>query len=147
VGARFDEAALPVLGPEPKAYVADPAKKPEEQKAEEEKAKKDKEEYETKKKDWEKKKEDGKKRADKLAARFADWYYVISADAFKKLRVDRAQLVKPKEAPKPGDKKDEHKDGDGHKHDEKKPEPPKKPDEKKPDEKKPEEKKPEEKKQ
>jgi len=146
VGARFDEAAVPALPAEPKAYVADPAKKPEEQKAEEEKAKKEKEEYETKKKDWEKKKEEGKKRAEKLSARFADWYYVISADAFKKLRVDRAQLVKPKEAPKPGDKKDEHKEGDGHKHEEKKPEPPKKPDEKKPDEKKPEDKKPEEKK-
>src|SRR6185436_880711 len=142
VGAHFDETAIPPLPPEPKAYVADPAKKPEEQKAEEEKAKKDKEEYESKKKDFERKKDDGKKRAEKLAARFADWYYVISADAFKKLRVDRAQLAKPKEAPK-----DEKKpDGDGHKHEEKKPEAPKKPDEKKPEDKKPEEKKPEDKK-
>lgn len=145
VGISFDETAIPALPAEPKAYVADPAKKPEEQKAEEEKAKKDKEEYETKKKDREKKKDDGKKRADKLAARFADWYYVISADAFKKLRVDRAQLAKPKEAPK-DEKKGEHKDGDGHQHEEKKPEAPKKPDEKKPEDKKPEEKKPEEKK-
>jgi hypothetical protein len=145
VGAHFDETAIPPLPAEPKAYVADPAKKPEEQKAEEEKAKKDKEEYETKKKDWEKKKDEGKKRAEKLAARFADWYYVISADAFKKLRVDRAALVKPKEAPK-DEKKGEHKEGDGHKHEEKKPvEPPRKPDEKKPEEKKPEEKKAEEK--
>lgn len=152
VGVRFDDTLLPAPV-EPKAYVADPAKKPEEQKAEEDKAKKDKEEYETKKKDWEKKKEDGKKRADKLALRFADWYYVISADAFKKLRLDRTALVKPKEA-KPDEKKPgEHKEGDGHKHDEKKPEPPKKPEDKpkapedkKPEDKKPEEKKPEEKK-
>ena len=142
VGAHFDETVIPALPPEPKAYVADPAKKPEEQKAEEEKAKKDKEEYETKKKDFEKKKDDGKKRAEKLAARFADWYYVISADAFKKIRVDRAQLAKPKEAPK-DEKKPDDKD---HKHEEKKPEAPKKPDEKKPEEKKPEDKKPEEKK-
>jgi hypothetical protein len=146
VGVRYDETLLaaPV---EPKPYVADPAKKPEEQKAAEEQSKKDKEEYETKKKDWEKKKEDGKKRADKLALRFSDWYYVISADAFKKLRVDRAALVKPKEA-KPDDKKPhEHKEGDGHKHDEKKPEAPKKPEDKKPEEKPkaPEEKRPEEK--
>lgn len=147
VGVSFDESLLPALPPEPKPYVADPAKKPEEQKADEEKAKKDKEEYETKKKDREKKKEDGKKKTDKLAARFADWYYVISSDAFKKLRVDRAQLVKPKEA-KPDEKKPgEHKDGDGHKHDEgKKPEPPKKPEEKPQEKPKaPEEKKPEEK--
>ncbi len=142
LSARFEEAMLPSLPPEPKAYVADPAKKPEEQKAEEEKAKKEKEEYDQKKKDLEKKKEDGKKRADKLSLRFADWYYVIPADAFKKLRVDRPQLVKPKEA-KPDEKKPgEHKEGDGHKHDEKKPEPPKKPEEKP---KAPEEKKPEEK--
>jgi hypothetical protein len=145
VGVTFDESLLPAVPPEPKPYVADPAKKPEEQKAEEEKAKKDKEEWETKKKDREKKKEDGKKKADKLTARFADWYYVISSDAFKKLRVDRAQLVKPKEA-KPDEKKPgEHKEGDGHDHkDEKKPEPPKKPEEKPkaPEEKKPEEKKP-----
>jgi hypothetical protein len=135
VAARFEDSALPPAPAEPKPYVADPAKKPEEQKADEDKAKKEKDEYETKKKDWEKKKEDGKKRAEKLAARFADWYYVISADAFKKLRVDRPQLVKPKEAPK-----DEKKPED------KKPEAPKKPDEKKPDEKKPEDKKPDEKK-
>ena len=146
VGAHFDETAIPALPPEPKAYVADPAKKPEEQKAEEEKAKKEKEDDETKKKDLEKKKEEGKKRAEKLAARFADWYYVISADAFKKLRVDRAALAKPKEAPKDEKKPGEHKEGDGHKHEEKKPEAPKKPDEKKPEDKKPEEKKPDDKK-
>jgi hypothetical protein len=43
VGVSFDESLLPALPPEPKPYVADPAKKPEEQKADEEKAKKDKE--------------------------------------------------------------------------------------------------------
>lgn len=143
VSVRYDEALItpPV---EPKAYVADPAKKPEEQKAEEEKAKKDKEDYEAKKKDFEKKKEDGKKRAEKLTQRFAQWYYVISADAFKKLRVERAQLVKAKEVPK-DEKKPEDKKPDDKKPEDKKPED-KKPDEKKPDDKKPDEKKPEEKK-
>jgi hypothetical protein len=137
VSVRYDESLVkpPV---EPKPYVADPAKKPEEQKAEEEKAKKEKEEYETKKKDFEKKKEDGKKRAEKLTARFAQWYYVISADAFKKLRVDRAQLVKAKEVPKE-EKKPEDKKGDEKKAEEKKPE------DKKPDETKPEDKKPDKK--
>jgi hypothetical protein len=129
VSARYDDTLIGPPPTEPKPYAADPSKKPEEQKAEEEKAKKAKEEWEAKKKDLEKKKEDGKKRAEKLSARFADWYYVISADAFKKLRVERAQLVKPKAPPK----------------DEKKPEEKPK-EEKAPESKKLEEKKPEEKK-
>jgi len=159
VSASYDESQVtpPV---EPKPYIPDLSKKAEEQKAEEEKSKKDKEEYETKKKDWEKKKADGKKRATELAARFAPWYYVISGEAFGKLRVDRTALVKAKEVPKDEKKpveppKDEKKPEAPK--DDKKPDPPKeekKPDapkdekkpEKKPEEKKPEEKKPEEKK-
>jgi hypothetical protein len=124
VSVRYDETLLGTAPVEPKAYVADPAKKPDEQKKAEEEAKKAKDEYETKKKDWEKKKADGKKRAEELQARFAQWYYVISADAFKKLRVERSALVKAKEVPKDEKKPEEPK----------KPEPPK--DEKKPPEKK-----------
>ncbi|HYE98476.1 MAG TPA: hypothetical protein VEJ18_06160, partial [Planctomycetota bacterium] len=128
VSVRFDESLLPAAPAAPAEYKADPAKKPEEQKVEEEKAKAAKEEYERKKKEHDQKVADGKKRAEKLADRFAPWYYVISGDAFKKLRLDRPQLVKPKEK-KDEAKKDghEHKDGDGHTHDEKKPEPPKPP--------------------
>jgi hypothetical protein len=160
VSAAYDDAMAGAAPVEPKPTVADPAKKPEEQKAAEEKAKKDKEEYETKKKDWEKKKADGKKRAEELTKRFAPWYYVISGDAFKKLRVDRTALVKAKEVPKDEKKPDDHKPEPPK--DEKKVEPPKdemkpeapkddkKPDapkdEKKSDDKKPDEKKPEEKK-
>lgn len=143
VTVRYDES-LVTAPVEPKPHVADPAKKPEEQKADEEKAKKEKEDYETKKKEWEKKKEDGKKRSQTLTTRFADWYYVISADAFKKLRVDRPQLVKAKEVPK-DEKKPEDKKSEDKKSDEKKPEEKPK-DEKKPEDKKPAEKKPEEKK-
>jgi hypothetical protein len=143
VSARFDESFIPAVPAEPKPYAADPAKKPEEQKADEEKAKKEKDDWEQKKKDREKKLEDGKKRADQLTRRFAEYYYVISGDAFKKLRLDRTQLVKAKEK-KPEEKKEEKKP------DEKNPEPPKpedkKPDPPKPDEKKPEAPKPEEKK-
>jgi hypothetical protein len=159
VSVRYDETLLGAAPAAPAAYAADPAKKPEEQKADEEKAKKAKEEYETKKKDWEKKREDGKKRAEKLTARFAEWYYVIPADAFKKLRVDRSQLVKLKEVPKddkkPDDKKPEDKKPEDKKPEDKKPEDKKledkKPEDKKPedkpkDEKKPEDKKPDEKK-
>ncbi|HLY72625.1 MAG TPA: DUF4340 domain-containing protein [Planctomycetota bacterium] len=152
VSVAYDESLVGPAPVEPKAYVADPAKKPEEQKADEEKAKHDKEDYESKKKDWEKKKTDGKKRAADLSTRFAPWYYVISADAFSKLRVERSSLVKAKETPKdekkPEDKKPveppkDEKKPDASKND-KKPEPSK--DVKKPEDKKPEEKKPDEKK-
>jgi hypothetical protein len=120
LSVRFDESLLGAPPAEPKPYVADPAKKPEEQKAAEDAAKKEKEEYDRKKKEHADKVDAGKKRADKLATRFSEWYYVISADAFKKLRLDRPALVKPKEV-KPEDEKGKHDDKDGHKHDEKKP--------------------------
>lgn len=138
VSARYDDTLVGAPPPEPKPYVADPSKKPEEQKVEEEKAKKAKEEWETKKKDLAKKKEDGKKRAEKLSARFAEWYYVISADAFKKLRVERSQLVKPKAPPK-DEKKPEEKPKDEKATESKKPEE-KKTDAKPEGEKKPEDK-------
>ncbi len=143
VSARFDESLLGAPPLEPTPYVADPSKKPEEQKAAEEAAKKAKEDYESKKKERESKIEAGKKRAEKLSNRFAEWYYVISAESFKKLRLDRPGLVKPKEK-KADEKKDDghkHDDKDGHKHDEK--DAPKKPDAPKGDAPKPEEKKPE----
>ncbi len=34
-----------------------------------------------------------------LRARFASWYYVISGDSFKKIRLERKDLVKPKATP------------------------------------------------
>jgi hypothetical protein len=149
VSVRHDDALVGPLPVEPKPYVADPAKKPEEQKADEEKAKKDKEEFESKKKDLEKKKEEGRKRAAQLGTRFGEWYYVISADAFKKLRVERAQLVKAKEVPKdekkPEDKKVEPKKDEPKKEEPKKEEPKKeepKKEESKKEEPKKEEKKP-----
>ncbi|HEX7900350.1 MAG TPA: hypothetical protein VF950_21460 [Planctomycetota bacterium] len=133
VTVRFDASLLGAAPAEPKAYVADPAKKPEEQKAAEEAAKKEKEDYERKTKELADKAEAGKKRADKLATRLSEWYYVISGESFKKLRLDRPSLVRPKA--KPEDKKDDghkHDEKDGHKHDEKKPDAVKPP-EKKPD--------------
>jgi hypothetical protein len=134
VSVRFDESLLGAPPAEPKPYVADPAKKPEEQKAAEEAAKKEKEEHDAKVKERAGKVDAGKKRAEKLGNRFGEWYYVISGESFKKLRLDRAALVKPKEK-KAEDKKDEHKhdEKDGHKHDEKKPGESPKPEEKKPE--------------
>lgn len=56
-------------------------------------------EYEQKKAEHDKKVEAGKKLVEDLSARFADWYYVIAADTFDDLAVDRSDLVEPKEAP------------------------------------------------
>ncbi len=47
--------------------------------------------------EWQKKVEDGQARSDELNARFADWYYVISAESFDKIRLTRGELVQRKE--------------------------------------------------
>ena len=57
----------------------------------------DLEAYEFELKEHEQKLEDGKKRVDELNRRFADWFYVISADVFDRLKLDRTDLVEPKE--------------------------------------------------
>ncbi len=41
--------------------------------------------------------EDGRKKVEELNARFADWYYVISAGSFEKLHLSRKDLVVKKE--------------------------------------------------
>jgi hypothetical protein len=86
---------------------APPAAKPD-PKAEYEKAmtdyKRKVEEYENNKSEYEKKLKNGEKKVKELNNRFGPWYYVISAESFEKLRLTRAELVKPKEAP--GAKKD-----------------------------------------
>jgi TolA-binding protein len=48
--------------------------------------------------------EKAQKRVKELNARFADWYYVISEDVYKKLRVTQAELVTKPQAgsPQPG---------------------------------------------
>jgi hypothetical protein len=59
---------------------------------------------------------DGKKRVGDLNARFADWYYIIAEDVYKKIHLSRDQIVKKKEKPKPSkDVKGPHA---GHDHDE-----------------------------
>ncbi len=49
---------------------------------------------------WQQKVENGQRTCDELNARFADWYYVISADSFEKLRLKRQDLVVDKEKEK-----------------------------------------------
>lgn len=55
------------------------------------------ENWEREQKEYEEKLEKGRERVKELNARFADWYYVISAETFDKIRTERAKLVEPKE--------------------------------------------------
>jgi hypothetical protein len=48
--------------------------------------------------EWKTKAEEGREKAEELNARFAGWYYVISADDFEKLRLTRRDLVKKKDS-------------------------------------------------
>ncbi|MBI2933501.1 MAG: DUF4340 domain-containing protein [Planctomycetes bacterium] len=100
VTTRFDESILPPAPGAPPEFAADPAWTDEEKKQKEEEHQKRKEEVERQKKEREDKVAAGQKRAQELTNRFADWYYVISAENFKNLRRSRAELVKPKEQPK-----------------------------------------------
>jgi len=64
--------------------------------------------YESDLKDYNEKVKKGKEKAEKLKKRFAEWYYVISAEAYKKLHLARKDLVRPKK--KEESKKDKKKD-------------------------------------
>jgi len=89
-------------------------KKADEKKAEEKKAadaERQRIETENKRKldEYEQKVKDGKKKVDDLNARFADWYYVISDDVYRKIHLGRDDIIKKKakEEKKDGAKKDE----------------------------------------
>lgn len=55
--------------------------------------------YEIKLKNYEEKVKQGKERVNELNRRFADWYYVISAEVFDRMKINRDELVKAKEMP------------------------------------------------
>ncbi len=61
----------------------------------------DKTKFEADEKSYEQKSKDGEKKVKELNNRFANWYYVISADSFENLRQGRKTLVKEKGAEKP----------------------------------------------
>jgi len=46
---------------------------------------------------WQRKIDQGQLKSDRLNARFADWYYVISSDSFDKLNLSRSDLVVKRE--------------------------------------------------
>ncbi len=49
-------------------------------------------------KSWEEEVKQGQETAEALAQRFAPWYYVISADSFDKMHLDRKDLVKARDS-------------------------------------------------
>jgi hypothetical protein len=59
---------------------------------------------------------DGKKKVAELNARFADWYYVISDEVYRKIHLSRKEIVmkKPKKEPAKGGEGADHA---GHDHD------------------------------
>ena len=62
-----------------------------------------KEKADREKADYEKKIADGKKRVQELTDRFASWYYVTPGASFRSINLDRAALVRPRQAvPPPG---------------------------------------------
>lgn len=87
----------------PDSTAEKPAEKTDAEKAAEEEAKKKYDEalqkYETELKDYEQKIKTGNEKVTELTRRFADWYYVISADSFNKLSLNRKDLVKEKAKP------------------------------------------------
>lgn len=56
--------------------------------------------------EYDRKVEEGKAEADKLAARFGPWYYVIDNETFTKLKPQRTDLVKSKTEAAPGEGED-----------------------------------------
>ena len=81
-------------------------KKPDDAKVLEEKRKEVEKENKRKQEEYDQKIADGKKRVAELNERFADWYYVISDDVYRKIHLGHDAIVKKKEKAK--DKKDEH---------------------------------------
>jgi hypothetical protein len=92
ITAAFDESLLP----EPaKPANTDFLNKPEEELSDADKKNKELQEAHDQ---WEEQIAEGQKLAEDLNARFADWYYVISADSFEKINLTRKDLVKKKES-------------------------------------------------
>ena len=55
--------------------------------------------YEADQKAYDEKVKAGKEKVKELNSRFADWYYVLSADSFNQLHLGRKELVKPRPQP------------------------------------------------
>jgi len=119
-----EEKPEPKPGAEPEAKPgaekpeAKPEAKPEEKKQDALKAERDRIEKEKKRKqeEYDEKIEKGKKHVKELNDRFADWYYIIPDDVYRKIHLGRKDIVKKKEAKKEEGAGEGH---EGHDHGEK----------------------------
>jgi hypothetical protein len=107
VMAEFDPNVIPKpqLDPLPPAgkdaeKKPDSAKKADDKKAQSGERERVEKENKRKREEYEQKIADGKKRVSELNARFADWYYVISDDVFRKIHLGHDEVFKKKEKPK-----------------------------------------------
>ena len=75
-------------------------KKPDDKKAQDAERERIEKENKRKQEEYEQKIADGKKRVGELNARFADWYYVISDEVFRKIHLGHDEIFKKKEKPK-----------------------------------------------
>lgn len=75
-----------------------PEKKAEDVKAERERIEKD---NQRKQDEYQEKLKKGEERVKELNARFAEWYYIISDEVYRKIRLSRQDIVKKKEAAPP----------------------------------------------
>jgi hypothetical protein len=90
-------------------------KKPDDKKAAETERQRIEKENKRKQDEYDQKITDGKKHVADLNARFADWYYVISDEVYRKIHLGRDDLVKKKEPPKAqGDQKKDEQAGHEH---------------------------------
>jgi hypothetical protein len=90
-------------------------KKADDKKAQDAERQRVEKENKRKQEEYDQKIADGKKRVGELNARFADWYYIISDEVFRKIHLGHDEIFKKKEKAKEQgkDKKDEHA---GHNH-------------------------------
>lgn len=104
------EGAAPAEKAEGDAKAEESAKEAE-RKAKEEERKQKEAELKQKRDERERKIKEGQEKAKELSDRYANWYYVVSNDAVKKIRLSRAELVKEKKTegtePTDGAKPDE----------------------------------------
>ena len=126
-GAKSDKGEKGAKKPPDNKTAAKKDQKKDEKKPAEVAAERQRIEKENKRKqeEYEEKLTKGKERVKELNARFADWYYVISDDVYRKIHLTRDQVVKKKEKKAAGAKgangQPVHEHGDHH-HDEAAPE-------------------------
>jgi hypothetical protein len=103
--AKKPEAKPADKKPEP-AKPVDPAKAAAAEKALKAERERIEKENKRKQEEYDQKVADGKKRVGELNNRFADWYYVISDEVYRKIHLNHDELFRKKEKGK--EKKDEH---------------------------------------